>query len=315
MNKSSRAENSLFGTSKSPISSTSTNRKTLLERLAALRIHSDPQTLNKNSPNAKVSSKPESPRYIPRNNQNQLKTKMHNKSIDTETIDITKFHNSFKDNNFDNDDDNDNPPSSPTIGRRRRLAAGITSTNTNINYKGSKTSINYQTSSPIGITSPKNFQKQKVLEMDMISNSVLQTMPQIQTHDIQTKNERNHTAKDIVSSFINSFTFLNAFLTKSNAPAAKIQLQNMNDAFAALQMDLKAAVNSVSLLQASNEQKNDETKAYQEEINKISAMNHTIEEQLKISLSHVSEITISLKKEKVTSNILNKLVQFMYNFL
>lgn len=303
MNKSSRVENSLFNTtSKSPISSTSTNRKTLLERLAALRIHSDPQPLNTNSSNTKVSTKPESPRYIPRNNQNQLKTKIYNNSKpsnNTEIIDITKFSN----NNFDNnDDDNDNPPSSPTIGRRRRLAAGLTNTNNNnINYKGSNTSTNYQISSPIGISSPKNFQKQKVLEMDMNSTSVFQTMPQIQTPDIQAKNERNHTAKDIVSSFINSFTILNTFLTKSNAPVAKIQLQNMNDAFAALQMDLKAAVNSVSLLQASNEQKKIETKAYQEEINKISDMNHTIEEQLKISLSHVSEITISLKKEKVTT--------------
>ena len=62
--------------------------------------------------------------------------------------------------------------------------------------------------------------------------------------------ERRHSVKEVVTSFIDSFTILNNFLNKStNSMAAKLQLQNMNNSFAALQMDLKVLLSKVSNLQ------------------------------------------------------------------
>ena len=296
-------------------SSSSSSRKTLLERLASLRLQSSPNKSSSNSVKA-----PESPHFIPRSTQN-VSTK-------------SKFYNypaASKDSVSSINSSHGEIPSSPSIGRRRKLSAAPGTLNTNpsnpINPKAQPRSAE----SPIGISSPKYFPKQKVLE-------ITEPIELNLSEEIHT--ERNHSAKEVVTGFIDSFTILNNFLIKStNSATAKLHLQNLNTSFAALQMDLKAAVKTISqlqeelnlnpksgeneafkteidvlksgnealkseikLLKSENEDLKSETVTLKSENEKLKSgtlNSHELEEQLKIALSQISEIKIAYDKEKV----------------
>lgn len=285
-------------------SSSSSSRKTLLDRLAALRIQSSSK--NSSSP----VKAPESPHFIPRSTQNvSTKSKFYNhptSSKDSVTSTTSSSQNEIL--------------SSPSIGRRRKLSdvpGGPSNANTKIQSQ--------QIESPIGISSPKYFPKQKVLE---ISEPLEFPLP---IEEIQF--ERNHSAKEVVTSFIDSFTILNNFLMKtSNSTTAKLHLQNLNTSFVALQMDLKNAIKAISQLQSENDKcqfeklklDNENLKLEKEaslseiislklELNSlksvlkerdaqvvpsVSSVKET-EEQLKISLSQIAEIKAAYEKEKV----------------
>ena len=194
------------------------SRKSLLERLASLRIQNANVSPQK-APN--ISKAPESPRYIPRSTQTNTKSKAPS-TVPLNQNDLL---------------------SSPTIGRRRKLT-GIPNGTTS------------STTTPIGMSSPKYFPKQKVLEIEQAIKFSIPKDELIFEEGENEKNksvsegERRHSVKEVVTSFIDSFTILNNFLNKStNSMAAKLQLQNMNNSFAALQMDLKVLLSKVSNLQ------------------------------------------------------------------
>lgn len=312
-------------------SSSSSSRKTLLERLASLRLQSSPNRSSSTSVKA-----PESPHFIPRSAQYvSTKSKFYNyPAASKESVSsINSSHGEI--------------PSSPSIGRRRKLSAAPGTLNANPSNPKSQSR---PAESPIGISSPKYFPKQKVLE-------ITEPIELNLSEEIHT--ERNHSAKEVVTGFIDSFTILNNFLIKStNSATAKLHLQNLNTSFAALQMDLKAAVKTISHLQeelklntksgeneafktdidvlkSENETLKSEIKLLKSENKDLKSENHTLksenekyksgtlnahelEEQLKIALSQISEIKIAYDKEKVTIYdymILHCLHLFFYLFL
>ena len=298
--------------------SSSSGRKSLIERLASLRIQSNSTSPSQTT--TKTTSKaPESPRYIPRSAQSTTTTK-------------SKFYNypqTAQQGALPNE-----MPSSPTIGRRRKLTGntGITSANTT-----------NSTNLTCPIDSPKYFPKQKFIEIE----GKVSKFPEIseEISENVTEIERKHSVVEVVTSFIDSFTILNNFLTKSsNSTTAKLHLQNMNTSFAALQMDLKAAVSQLnneghkceidslkseidslksdnaSLKSDNDELKteidslksdNDELKAENSSLKSDNSQminnnsdvlkrNQELEEQLKIALNQIAEIKIAFDKEKVT---------------
>lgn len=197
--------------------SSSSSRKTLLERLAALRIQSSPKSSSSSTGKA-----PESPHYIPRSTQNGLtKNKFNNYASSSSKDSVSSSQSEIL--------------SSPSIGRRRKLSVLSGTT-------GPSQAQNSE--SPIGVSSPKCFPKQRVLEItEPIAFPKLTAFEEIHV-------ERNHSAKEAVTSFIDSFTILNNFLMKAtNSTSAKLHLQNMNTSFAALQMDLKTTLKIISQLQ------------------------------------------------------------------
>ena len=305
--------------------SSSSSRKSLIERLASLRIQSNSTSPSQTT--TKTTSKaPESPRYIPRSAQSTTTTK-------------SKFYNypqTAQQAALSNE-----IPSSPTIGRRRKLAGntGITSANTT-----------NSTNLTCPIDSPKYFPKQKFIEIE----GKVSKFPEIseEISENVTEIERKHSVVEVVTSFIDSFTILNNFLTKSsNSTTAKLHLQNMNTSFAALQMDLKAAVSQlnneghkceidslksenaslksdndelkteIDSLKSDNDElkseidslksDNDELKAENASLKSENSQminnnsdvlkrNQELEEQLKIALNQIAEIKIAFDKEKVT---------------
>ncbi len=259
------------------------SRKSLIERLASLRIQNSPPKPVEKS--LATSKSPESPRYIPRSTQTiGTKSKFYNYAANTSTNTSTNSK-SFTNNN------DLHPPSSPSIGRRRKL--------TNV----SNTSSTVE-SSPIGMSSPKYFPKQKVFEIERPLELGEELIEEIVLEG------RQHSAKEVVTSFIDSFSILNNFLNKStNSTAAKLHLQNMNTSFAALQMDLKAAVSKISHLQVELNEKTLENGVKNKELQDLKAKkddqfksnehNREVEEQLKIALSQIGEIKLAYDKERV----------------
>lgn len=283
-------------------SSNSSSRKSLIERLASLRIQSA-----STSP-AQTSSKPskgsESPRYIPRSAQSTTTTK-------------SKFYNYAQQQHQDSNE----LLASPTIGRRRKLNGIPSNTANTSNVDSSNTSCPFD--------SPKYFPKQKFVEIGDLKPLGFPS----ESAEI----ERNHSVKEVVTSFIGSFAILNNFLTKSsNSTSAKLHLQNMNTSFAAIQMDLKVAVSQLNdHSNHKNELKNIETEienhknlvekhkkmiesqkfeitTLQSEIsnlknaqntdrdeNVFKQKNQELEEQLRIALNQVAEIKLAFEKEKV----------------
>lgn len=272
----------------------SSSRKSLIERLATLRIQSSSSSFSASSSSSSQSKAPESPSYIPRSAQSTITTK-------------SKFysHQQKESNDF---------LASPTIGRRRKLTGLTTVTNTNITTNPNV--VNPSVSSSCPFDSPKYFPKQKVIEIEGISK--FPEFEEIKVSEI----ERNHSVKEVVTSFIDSFTILNNFLTKSsNSTSAKLHLQNLNTSFAALQMDLKVAISQLNEqkdMKDENEKLKDEIEKLNIEINNLNQeiltkndtkldnnsvlvkQNQELEEQLKIALNQISEIKISFDKEKVT---------------
>lgn len=233
----------------------SSSRKSLIERLATLRIQS-----SSTSPSQTTLKGPESPQYIPR-------------SITTKTKLQQQQQQQLESNDL---------LSSPTIGRRRKLT-GISSINTANSVSSTISSV------ACPFDSPKYFPKQKFPEFEEISEI-----------------ERNHSVKEVVTSFIDSFKILNNFLSKSsNSTSAKFHLQNLNISFAALQMDLKASVSQLKEIENLNEEISNlkSEKIYlNSKITKeegLQKKNQELEEQLKIALNQVSEVKILFEKEKV----------------
>ena len=295
------------------------SRKTLLERLAALRIQSSPKG------SSSAVKAPESPHFIPRSNQNvSTKSKFYNYNNPNESAPSSVSSSQSE------------ILSSPSIGRRRKFS-GLSATTAPSN--GSAKPQVQNTESPIGISSPKYFPKQRVFEIPEPIEFPQLTIPE----EIQI--ERTHSAKEAVTSFIDSFTILNNFLIKAtNSTTAKLHLQNMNTSFAALQMDLKKTLKTLSQLQEQL-RINSETEGLKllndnmkSEIEIIRSNNETLisdnnnlkadiknlkskidnpqitssskelEEQLKIALSQIAEIKIAYEKEKV--RFFNKLFTF-----
>lgn len=277
----------------------SSSRKSLIERLASLRIQSSSSSSSSSSSTqTQTQSKaPESPSYIPRSAQSTITTK-------------SKFY------SHQHKESND-LLSSPTIGRRRKLTGLTTNVTTKNTANPSVSSASVSSSCPFD--SPKYFPKQKVIEIEGISK-----FPEFEEIPIS-EIERNHSVKEVVTSFIDSFTILNNFLTKSsNSTSAKLHLQNLNTSFAALQMDLKVAVSQLNEhkdLKDENEKLNNEIEKLNIEINSLNQeilnlkskndtkldntvvlekQNQELEGQLKIALNQISEIKIAFDKEKVT---------------
>lgn len=291
--------------------SSSSSRKTLLERLAALRIQSSSPTGSSSASSSSVAKAPESPHYIPRSTQNPLTKAKFNgytsSSKDKDSVPASSQSEQLL--------------SSPSIGRRRKFS-GLSGTT------GPLTQARHS-ESPIGVSSPKYFPKQKVLEI----TEPIQFPNFAASESEEIHRERNHSAKEVVTSFIDSFTILNNFLIKySNSTAAKLHLQNLNNSFAALQMDLKNTLKTISHLRSSssqtdelksenanltseNKQLRSENDALRPENTQLTSENDALrsendtlrsesnskelEEQLKIALSQISEIKIAYEKEKV----------------
>lgn len=272
--------------------SSSSSRKSLIERLASLRIQS-----SSTSPSQTSSKAPESPRYIPRSAQSTTTTK-------------SKFYNHAQQQH---DSDSNDLLASPTIGRRRKL----TSISSTISKNTIKSDHSISSASAYPFDSPKYFPKQKFIEIERNSVSKFPELEEI------SEVERNHSVREVVTSFIDSFTILNNFLLKSsNSASAKLHLQNLNTSFAALQMDLKAAVsqlNDVTNLNKVISNLNEEIKNLNDEISNLKTENSTkvnkineekelqrnnqeLEEQLKIALNQISEIKLAFNKEKVNNS-------------
>lgn len=253
-----------------PTTGPSSSRKSLIERLASLRIQSSstsPSQISTKQASKEVTPT-ESPRYIPRSTQSTHTTK-------------SKFYNYPQQKN-----DSNELLSSPSIGRRRKLN-GISTTNfTN----------SIPTTAACPFDSPKYFPKQKFDEK----------VPEIQKtedSDITLEIERNHSVKGAVTSFIDSFAILNNFLTKvSNSTSAKLHLQNMSSSFAALQMDLKAAVSQLNEISTvKNELTNEISNLKSENTNndELQRKNQELQEQLSDTLNQLTEVKNSFTKEKV----------------
>lgn len=298
--------------------SSSSSRKTLLERLAALRIQSPSPTgsSSASASSSSVAKAPESPHYIPRSTQNPVSNAKFNgytsSSKNKDSVAVSPQSEQLL--------------SSPSIGRRRKFS-GLSGTT------GPLTQARHS-ESPIGVSSPKYFPKQKVLEI----TEPVQFPNFAASESEEIHRERNHSAKEVVTSFIDSFTILNNFLIKSsNSTTAKLHLQNLNNSFAALQLDLKNTLKTISHLRSSSSQ-TDELKSENailrsendalrsenanltSENKKLKSENDTLrsesnskelEEQLKIALSQISEIKIAYEKEKVQLPIMF----FTYNYL
>lgn len=255
-------------------------RKTLLERLASLRIQPNSNSTTTRAVNTATKA-PESPRYIPRSTQSTQ----------------AKF--------YSNAGDSSDLLSSPSIGRRRKLQ-------TNLSSSSSSTSASLSTAKTVPanspIDSPKYFPKQKVFdELEKVSSlkfpPIAELVNNLQRQDVSElgDNVRRHSATEVVTSFIDSFSILNNSLTST---ASKLQLQNMNSSFAALQMDLKAAVSTIFDLrsQSNNIEKNEDIAIASGADLESKIKNEELEEQLKIALSQISEIKLALEKEKVLVN-------------
>lgn len=249
-------------------------RKSLIERLASLRIQNSPPS-QKSGDKIKSVKAPESPQFIPRSLS--TKSKFHNYTT-TQTQTQAQVQTNLND-----------LQSSPLIGRRRKFS----------NFSNNSKTIE-PSSSPIGMSSPKYFPKQKVFEIDKPIEFKIAKEENI------LEEEQRQSVQEVVTSFIDSFTILNNFLTRAtNSTAAKLQLQNMNTSFATLQMHLKAAITRNSHLQLEIEEL--KTKKQQQEEDEVSKIHQPanepvdseLEEQLKIALSQISEIKLAYDKERV----------------
>lgn len=285
-----------------PTTGSSSGRKSLIERLASLRIQSSSTSPSQTStkPSSKVTTT-ESPRYIPRSAQSTLTTK-------------SKFYNypqhphphQQQKQQHQHQQDSNELLASPSIGRRRKLN-GISTTNST----NSITAISSSTAAACPFDSPKYFPKQKFVEIHEKASKFPEIIQKIEDSDT-CEIERNHSVKRVVTSFIDSFAILNNFLSKiSNSTSAKLHLQNMSASFAALQMDLKAAVSQLNEISAIKSEisilrsENSELKtAKSKDLSPVSddelkKKNQELQEQLSDALNQLNEIKNSFTKEKV----------------
>lgn len=250
----------------------SSHRKSLIERLASLRIiHDSRETTNA------LNKSPESPRYIPpsRNALNSSKSNLSNAKNPTLNQSPTQ-------------------PATSLIGRRRKLASNIAASSV---------------PSPIGTCSPKCFPKKLIYDehdMDRIAREDAKS-PILSAISQKSSTERKHRASGAVNGFIESFDFLANFLSRSDSRDATLHLQNMNSSFVALQRDLKAAVSSI-MHSSPHDTKDLEDQLLASQTNeeelkeklKLSISNEQeLKDQLDDKCSQLIDAKTALEKEKV----------------
>jgi hypothetical protein len=254
------------------------HRKSLIERLASLRIiHDSRETTNA------LNKSPESPRYIPpsRNALNSSKSNLSNAKNPTLNQSPTQ-------------------PATSLIGRRRKLASNLAASSV---------------PSPIGTCSPKCFPKKLIYdELDGDTDRIAREdakSPILSAISQKSSTERKHRASGAVNGFIESFDFLANFLSRSDSRDATLHLQNMNSSFVALQRDLKAAVSSI--MHSSSH----DTKDLEDQLLASQTNEEELKEKLKLSISNEQELKdqldekcsqlidakTALEKEKVHSPI------------
>lgn len=242
----------------------SSSRKSLIERLASLRIQS-----SSTSPSQTISKGPESPRYIPRSTQSTITTKT--KLQQQESNDLL---------------------ASPTIGRRRKLT-GISS---NVSSTVSSVACPFD--------SPKYFPKQKFPEIKEISDiernhSVKAVVTSfIDSFEILnnflSKSSNSTSAKFHLQNLNISFAALQMDLKASVSQLSEIT--NLNDEISNLKSEINNLNDEILNLKSEKIYLNAKEATKEEELQK---KNQELEEQLKIALNQVSEIRIVFEKEKV----------------